>query len=155
MDTEHKLDVLADIARVLNQSGVTWAVGGSLLLYFKGKTDTFRDIDLMVCETDAEKLKQALLPLGELAPPHTDAQYKTRCFLEFTIRGVEVDAMAGLVIVENGKEHDCPLTPEQVAERILVRGESVPLQALEDWRRYYVWMGRTSKVEMIDGRSAR
>ena len=35
METERKLDVLADIARALNQSGVTWAVGGSLLLYFK------------------------------------------------------------------------------------------------------------------------
>ena len=51
METERKLDVLADIARALNQSGVTWAVGGSLLLYFKGKTGVFRDIDLMVCET--------------------------------------------------------------------------------------------------------
>ena len=54
METERKLDVLADIARALNQSGVTWAVGGSLLLYFKGKTGVFRDIDLMVCETDVE-----------------------------------------------------------------------------------------------------
>ena len=27
METERKLDVLADIARALNQSGVTWAVG--------------------------------------------------------------------------------------------------------------------------------
>ena len=57
METERKLDVLADIARALNQSGVTWAVGGSLLLYFKGKTGVFRDIDLIVCETDVEKLK--------------------------------------------------------------------------------------------------
>ena len=57
METERKLDVLADIARALNQSGVTWAVGGSLLLYFKGKTCVFSDIDLMVCETDVEKLK--------------------------------------------------------------------------------------------------
>ena len=67
METERKLDVLADIARALNQSGVTWAVGGSLLLYFKGKTGVFRDIDLMVCETDVEKLKQAMLPLGALS----------------------------------------------------------------------------------------
>lgn len=36
METERKLDVLADIARALNQSGVTWAVGGSLLLYLRG-----------------------------------------------------------------------------------------------------------------------
>lgn len=152
METERKLDVLADIARALNQSGVTWAVGGSLLLYFKGKTGVFRDIDLMVCETDVEKLKQAMLPLGAPAPSDPNAQYRTRCFLEFTVRGVDVDVMAGFVILENGQEHDCALKPEQVAEHILVRGEDIPLQSLEDWRRYYAWMGRTSKVAMIDGK---
>ncbi len=110
METERKLDVLADIARALNQSGVTWAVGGSLLLYFKGKTGVFRDIDLMVCETDVEKLKQAMLPLGAPAPSNPNAQYRTRCFLEFTIRGVDVDVMAGFVILENGREHDCALS---------------------------------------------
>ena len=109
METERKLDVLADIARALNQSGVTWAVGGSLLLYFKGKTGVFRDIDLMVCETDVEKLKQAMLPLGAPAPSDPNAQYRTRCFLEFTVRGVDVDVMAGFVILENGQEHDCAL----------------------------------------------
>ena len=133
METERKLDVLADIARALNQSGVTWAVGGSLLLYFKGKTGVFRDIDLMVCETDVEKLKQAMLPLGAPAPSDPNAQYRTRCFLEFTVRGVDVDVMAGFVILENGQEHDCALKPEQVAEHILVRGEDIPLQSLEDW----------------------
>ena len=155
METERKLDVLADIARALNQSGVTWAVGGSLLLYFKGKTGVFRDIDLMVCETDVEKLKQAMLPLGAPAPSDPNAQYRTRCFLEFTVRGVDVDVMAGFVILENGQEHDCALKPEQVAEHILVRGEDIPLQSLEDWRRYYAWMGRPSKVAMIDGKTTR
>ena len=112
METERKLDVLADIARALNQSGVTWAVGGSLLLYFKGKTGVFRDIDLMVCETDVEKLKQAMLPLGAPAPSDPNAQYRTRCFLEFTVRGVDVDVMAGFVILENGQEH------ERIMERL-------------------------------------
>ena len=36
-------------------------------------------------------------------------RYRTRCFLEFTIRGVDVDVMAGFVILENGQEHDLSL----------------------------------------------
>ena len=96
-----------------------------------------------------------MLPLGAPAPSDPNAQYRTRCFLEFTIRGVDVDVMAGFVILENGREHDCALKPEQVAEHILVRGEDIPLQSLEDWRRYYAWMGRTSKVAMIDGKTMR
>ena len=95
------------------------------------------------------------LPLGAPAPSDPNAQYRTRCFLEFTVRGVDVDVMAGFVILENGQEHDCALKPEQVAEHILVRGEDIPLQSLEDWRRYYAWMGRTSKVAMIDGKTMR
>ena len=96
-----------------------------------------------------------MLPLGAPAPSDPNAQYRTRCFREFTIRGVDVDVMAGFVILENGQEHDCALKPEQVAEHILVRGEDIPLQSLEDWRRYYAWMGRTSKVAMIDGKTMR
>lgn len=51
---EEKMQVLAKIARVLNQKKVVWSVGGSMLLYFKGITETVQDIDLMIEEKDAE-----------------------------------------------------------------------------------------------------
>lgn len=149
-ESDKKLEVLARIAHLLNGSRVLWAVGGSMLLYFKGKTDVFHDIDLMVGEGDIEKAKSLLLTIGRLSPENHDTQYKTRHFLEFNIDGVEVDVMAGFVIVRDGKDYDCSLAAEQVAERILLNGETIPLQALSDWRRYYELMGRTSKVEMID-----
>ena len=44
---EEKMQVLAKIARVLNQKKVVWSVGGSMLLYFKGITETVQDIDLL------------------------------------------------------------------------------------------------------------
>lgn len=147
---DEKLKVLSDIAGVLNKNEVRWAVGGSMLLYFKGRTDLFHDIDLMVLEEDAEKLKDLLLPMGALAPPNPDKQYKTRHFFEFMINGVDVDVMAGFVIVNAGKEYDCSLMPGQIAEYIQLNGQKIPLQSLEDWRRYYELMGRTAKVNMID-----
>lgn len=152
-ELNRKFAVLLKIAHVLNENQVLWAVGGSMLLYFKGKTDVFHDIDLMVGEKDIEKARGLLLSMGELSPEHPDnesGKYKTRHFLEFHIDGVDVDVMAGLVIVRDGKEYDCSLLEEQVAERIPLKGEPIPLQALSDWRRYYELMGRTSKVEMID-----
>lgn len=145
-----KLEVLSRIAHTLNESHVLWAVGGSMLLYFKGKTDVFHDIDLMVGERDIEKAKSLLLLMGTLSPQNPDNQYKTRHFLEFNIDGIDVDVMAGFVIVNNGKDYDCSLSAEQVAEHIPLNGEMIPLQALSDWRKYYELMGRTSKVEMID-----
>ena len=150
-EQEHKLAVLGEIARALNGGDVVWAVGGSLLLYCKGKTDTFRDIDIMVWEEHVERLKALLLPLGTLAPPAPNPGYKTRHFLNFTIRGVEVDVMGGMVIVKDGKDYDCSLSPSQVAEYVCLNGERIPLQSLEDWRRYYLLMGREEKAAMIDG----
>lgn len=121
-----------------------------MLLYLKGKTDVFHDIDLMVGEGDIEKVKSLLSSIGKLAPENPDLHYKTRHFLEFNIDGIDIDVMAGFVIISNGKDYDCSLLPEQVTEHTLLNGEMIPLQALSDWRRYYELMGRTSKVEMID-----
>lgn len=149
-ELDRKLKVLSDIAYVLNKNNAVWAVGGSLLLYFKGKTDVFHDIDLMVCEDNIEMLKELLLPMGVLASSKPNNQYKTRHFFEFTIKDVDVDIMAGFVIVKAGKEYDCSLLPDQIAEYIQLNGETIPLHSLSVWRRYYELMGRISKVEMID-----
>jgi len=89
------LEVLVKIAKELNNQNVLWAVGGSLLLYLNGKTDTFHDLDIMVCENDAEKLKEILLTFGKLQPPNSNFRYKTKCFMEFIIDGVDIDVMAG------------------------------------------------------------
>lgn len=145
-----KLAVLSRIAHVFNENQVLWAAGGSLLLYLKGKTDLFHDLDLMVGEADVEKARALLLPMGDIMPENPDPRYKTRHFLEFQIDGVDVDILAGFVIVSGGRDYDCSLFPEQIAEHVLVNGERIPLQSLSDWRRYYQLMGRTSKVEMID-----
>ena len=61
-----------------------------------------------------------------------------------------MDIMAGFVIVMDGKEYDCALLPDQIAESIQLDGESIPLHSLQRWPHYYALMGRTSKVEMID-----
>ena len=149
-EPEEKLKVLSAIAHVLNEAQVLWAVGGSLLLYFKGITDTFRDLDLMVAEEDAGRVRELLSGMGTQALPNPDAQYRTRHFLEFTIDGVEVDVLAGFVIVKDGKAYECPLLAQQVAEQICLNDEKIPLQSLTDWRRYYELMGRGEKAEKID-----
>ena len=63
-----KLKVLAKIAKFFNEEKITWAVGASLLLFFKGKTDHFNDIDLMVDEKDIEKVKTIMLEIGMVMP---------------------------------------------------------------------------------------
>ena len=111
-DTEHKLMVLADIARELNKEKITWAIGASLMLYLRGIVTQFHDIDIMVAECDAERAEQAICRIGKEQPRNGTAQYKTRYFIEFTVDGVDVDLMAGFVIVLDGTDHECPLLPD-------------------------------------------
>ena len=52
--TQEKIQLLLRIVHRLNEAGVEWALGASMLLYFKGITSDFHDIDLMVTDCDAE-----------------------------------------------------------------------------------------------------
>ncbi len=144
-----QLAVLEKVAAALNRAQITWCLGASGLLYFKGKIDHFNDIDILVVEEDIPRLKEILLEMGTLAPPNPNAKYQTRHFLEFTIDGIDVDIMGGFVIVCDGIAHDCSLVPEQIAERVLLNGEAIPLHDLNLWRQYYEWMGRYDKAAML------
>lgn len=147
---EHKLAVLSAIAERFNKERLTWAVGASLLLYLKGKTDTFHDIDIMVMSSDIERVKDIMSGLGTIQPPNPNAQYKTKFFIECTVEGVEIDIMAGFAIVNDGVEYDCSLKESDIAGSILINGQRVPLHSLERWRYYYELMGRTEKAQMIE-----
>lgn len=150
MEISQKIEVIKKIAKVLNDNHITWAVGASFLLYLKGKTVTFHDVDILVIEEDAEKLKALLSPMGTLAMANPNELYKTKHFLEFCIDEVEIDVMAGFVIVHDGKEWDCSLKPDQIVDYYDLDGIQIPLQSLELWKHYYTLMDRDEKVEMIE-----
>jgi hypothetical protein len=147
---KNKLTVLSYIAKELNHKNVTWAIGASMLLYFKGITSEFHDIDIMVAEEDVEILKDVLSSFGNIQPPNPNVQYKTKYFLEFNVDGVDIDVMAGFIIINEGKEYYFPLKKESINDYTEVNGIKIPLQSLEEWRNYYKLMGRDEKVKMID-----
>ena len=150
MDADTKITVLKRIAARFNAAEITWALGASMLLYFKRIAPEFHDIDLMVADDDAERARQLLCEMGTLLPPSPNDKYRTKCFMEFVIDGVDVDVMAGFSIVSDSIAHDCSLQKEQIVETLTLDGEVIPLQSVEVWRRYYALMGRNSKVDMID-----
>lgn len=53
-EEQKKIELLQKIAHRLNEAHVQWALGASMLLYFKSITSEFHDIDLMVADHDAE-----------------------------------------------------------------------------------------------------
>ena len=147
---DEKLLVLSSIAQKFNAAGITWAVGASALLYFHHIADEFHDLDIMVHEGDILAAKELLLPVGTLHPPAPEGQYATKYFFEFSIGGVEVDLIGGYAIRKDGVVHDCSLDASQITGSTTVNGQTVPLQSVQLWRRYYALMGRDAKVALID-----
>lgn len=145
-----KIETLTLIAKELNKHNITWGIGGSLLLYFKGITDFFQDIDITVSEEDVEKTKNILLSLGTLHPKNPNAQYKTKYFLEFSINSVDLDVMAGFTIVHDNKDHYFPFNKDSIAEYLTYNDIVLPLQSVNDWLIYYKLMNRDKKVKLIE-----
>ena len=151
-ETQEKIQLLLRIAHRLNEAGVEWALGASMLLYFKDITSDFHGIDLMVADCDAECVRTILSEMGESCPSDSipNPMYRTKNFMEFLIDSVEVDVMAGFAIVKDGKVYDCALHKEQIVEKMPLGEEVVPLQSPLLWCKYYRLMGRSEKAEMIE-----
>ena len=145
-----KIKILKEIAQRFNTAYITWALGASMLLYFKGITSTFNDIDLMISNDDAESVRKILSEMGELQPPNPNPKYKTKVFMEFVINSVDVDVMAGFSILNDGKIYDCSLDKDQIVEWFTLGNTKIPLQSPLLWCEYYKLMGRKEKVDMIE-----
>ncbi len=147
MDTPTKLKTLALVAQLLNGEGIVWAVGASAMLYLKGRVPSFHDIDIMVSEEQAQQARQLLHQVGKELPTKPHPRFRTRHFYEFVIDGVDVDLMAGYVIVDKKQqEHQCPLCPEDITETVLLMDQPIPLHSLERWSHYYELMGKAEKA---------
>ena len=146
---EHKLHILSRVAEGLNSAGVTWCVGASLLLYFRGRTEDFHDIDIMVATEDADKAEQVLNGFAQPRPAEPVPQFGTKRFIEYSIEGVDIDMIAGFSIIQQGREYDCALQPDQIEDTVTVEGQPVPLQALGCWKRFYRLMGRNARADLL------
>ena len=149
---QEKIQLLLKIAHRLNEAGVEWALGASMMLYFKGITSDFHDIDLMVADCDAECVRTILSEMGESCPSDLapNPMYRTKTFMEFLIDSIDVDVMAGFAIVKDGTVYDCALRKEQIVEQMPLGTEAIPLQSPLLWCEYYRLMGRAEKAGMIE-----
>ena len=149
---QKKIELLQKIAHRFNEANVEWALGASMLLYFKGIVSEVHDIDLMVSIRDAELVREILSEMGELHPanPISNPMYRTKIFMEFTIASVDIDVMAGFAIVNEGKIYDCSLYKEQIVERMTLGTEIIHLQYPILWCKYYRLMGRNEKADLIE-----
>lgn len=76
-ETQRKIELLKRIAHRFNEAHVVWALGASMLLYFKGIAPEFHDIDLMISSGDAERVRAILCGMGELQPFAPNPKYRS------------------------------------------------------------------------------
>ncbi len=145
---DKKLKVLEKIAKLLNDNNITFALGASCMLYFKNIVSEFNDIDIMILEEDANKVKELFLKIGDLNDKADNTGYKTKAFMEFVIEEIEIDVIAGFTITKENKDYYLPLNPEKI-ENISYKNTIIPLDNIEDWLYYYKLMGRENKASLI------
>ena len=117
---------LGRIAGALNDSGVLWCVGASLLLYQVGLAENPHDIDLLVALPDAEKAADILGGMGEALPCGGSTTYSTEFFRRFRVDGCDVDLMAGFRLNHASGSYEVPLDSASVAFRREVGSVQIP-----------------------------
>lgn len=148
--TRQKIELLKKIALQFEKAHITWALGGSMMLYFKGIVPVFQDIDLMVADADAQTAQSILCSMGQMQPQNPNPKFRSKAFMEFVIDSVDVDVIAGFAIVSGDGVVDCSLQKEQIVERMPLGEACIPLQSPALWCRYYRLMDRTEKAQMIE-----
>lgn len=141
---------LIQIAKEFNAQSISWALGGSMLLWYKGIVDQVQDLDIMILEENAEKVTSIFQTFGSILPPDNEANQEcsSKVFIEAVINGIAVDIIGGFTIIADGETHYCPLQLDKI-EHIHRNDTVIYLDSLEQWRLYYTWMKRDSRVSQI------
>ena len=147
---QEKFSALQKIAREFNAEGITWGVGGSLLVYINGLSDQFEDIDLVVQEKDALACQRLLIKHGPMQPKNPDERYRTRGFFEFKIDEVDIDLMCVLSITAQDMETVLPFNEDHIERWEPFGIEKLPLMHLEDWYLIYALIEREPKLALIE-----
>ena len=141
-------ETLLSIARKLNSHHIKWVLGGSLMLYYEGIISQVNDIDILIKESDKQKVTDIFDQLGTKKEHEDSVSFKTPVFLEYVVGQIDVDVMGGLTITKGNINHYFPLKDDDY-RTILIKNTVIYLDHLENWLTYYELMKREHKVKQI------
>ncbi|SDP08987.1 hypothetical protein [Clostridium gasigenes] len=144
-------DTLRDIGEKLNEGGILWGLGASMLLNHYGFIDKPNDIDILVDVKNIEKADKILKSMGEKRLWEKSDNYSTEYFYEYVINGFEVDVMSGLGINHSEGIYKYIFDEKSISKTIQIHDIDIHLTSLEDW--YFIYQlipNREIKVKMIE-----
>lgn len=143
-------DVLYKIADTFNENNITWAVGGSLLLFYYDILETPKDIDIIIKPSDQEKVFSILKHMGNEKQTKEVENYKTGVFGKFDINGIEVDIIGDFYIKSTIGYYLHPFPPKEL-KFIDINNTKIFLDSIENWLDTYRAMGDPkNRVELIN-----
>lgn len=144
-------NILSYIGEKLNEEGVTWGVGASILLNKFGLIDKPNDIDLLVDLKDIEKVDAILKSIGKKKKCKETDTYTTQYFYEYIINDIDVDVMSGLRINHNEGMFKYIFDQSSISDTKKINGVNIPFTSLEDWYIIYQLIpNREAKVNKIE-----
>lgn len=144
-------NTLSYIGKKLNDGGITWGVGASILLNKFGFIDKPNDIDIFISIDDIEKVDEILKSIGEKKKWEEDSTYSTQYFYEYVINEIDVDVMAGFAVNHSNGTFRYIFDKTSISEFKLINGCNIPFTSLEDWYVIYQLIpNREVKVEIIE-----
>lgn len=142
------LTVIKSLAKQLNEAGIIWALGGSLVMKYHGIVSDVHDIDILVVKEDFQKVHTILNSIGETQPIIPNTMYKTSFIQKYTIDGVSVDLMSEFKI-DNGGLYTYPFNMKSISEIERMEGIEIHYTSLEDWLVLYWLMNRKDSIQRI------
>ncbi|MCR8964228.1 hypothetical protein O0550_13600 [Brevibacillus halotolerans] len=140
---EDILDQVARLGKQLHQKDITFALGGSTLLYSLGLETTFRDIDITT-DASVDKLSEALTEYPVTVEISGDGIYNTQYRLSVELHGKEIDFMGNFSVKTKTGVCHLPCLPAY-------EWRGIPVCAPEVWAVAYHLIDRSQKADRIYG----
>lgn len=140
------LSALERVALALNGAGVRWAVGASMMLYLRGVTQTFGDIDIVLHPDDALSAHACLrevctcVDAQQCAAPEKARVFSSNPFHRYVCGAAQIETMAGLHVRHHSGCYAYAFARGHA--HVLVGAQRVALCPLEDWYVLYQLMPR-------------
>lgn len=145
MDIKNIEEKFLILVKDLNNNDISWALGGSYLLYLEGYPTDVNDIDIIIDEKDYDKLNRILVNYTYSIIKNS-GMYGTKHFYTLNIDDVDFDLMIGFTIFKDNETYVFPFKVEKI---INIKDTRIYLASINEWLKAYEVMGREQKVTLI------
>ncbi len=138
------------LANALNNDGICWGIGGSLLLNKYGLVDQVNDIDIIVSQSDIDRAVNILDRIAMRIPAPIKEEYGTKYFYHYLLNEIDIDVMSRFIIKHDSGSYEFPFDEGSITCITKIENIELPYMSLEEWLIAYMLMPhREQKVSSI------